>query len=105
METSGRARLGGMIGMTLVMMWSFSPESAAQQADSLSGQAYVTIAPGPQYAASSLHRKLWGKHYRTEWATPVQVPVFYLDKEAGGLKPYRSGGGYQSKTLHLRDSR
>ncbi|HEY0067648.1 MAG TPA: hypothetical protein VGB46_09795, partial [Flavisolibacter sp.] len=105
METSGIARFGGMIGMTLMMMWSFSHEVAAQQADSLRGQKYVTIAPGPQYAAPSLHRKLWGKHYRTEWATPVQVPVFYLDAEAGGLKPYRSGGGNQSRTLHLRDSR
>jgi hypothetical protein len=105
METSGRARLGGMIGMTLMMMWSFSTESAAQQADSLRGRKHVTVTPGPQYAAPPLHQKLWGKHYRTEWTTPVQVPVFYLDAEAGGLKPYRSGGGNQSKTLHLRDSR
>lgn len=104
MKTSGRARLGGMIGMTLVMAWSFSFESYAQ-ADSLRGLKRVTVTPGPQHAAPRFHQKIWGKHYRTEWATPVQVPVFYLNEEAGGLTPYRAGGGNQSRTLHLRDGR
>ena len=71
---------------------------------SLSLQAQQTLPAGPQYKRSSLHQWLWGKHYRKEWATPVTVPLFFLDTAAGGLKPYQGGGGRQSKTLRLHDA-
>ena len=62
----------------------------------------ITIVAGKQYDQSSSHQLFWGKHYRKEWATPVQVPLFYLDTVAGGLTPYQAGGGRQSKSLRLR---
>ncbi|HMK24981.1 MAG TPA: BamA/TamA family outer membrane protein [Chitinophagaceae bacterium] len=66
-------------------------------------QAQNTVVAGPQYARSSFHQWLWGKHYRKEWVTPVTVPGFLLDTAAGGLKPYQEGGGRQSKSLRLID--
>lgn len=65
---------------------------------------YKTVIAGPQYDRSSLHQTFWGRHYRKEWNTPVSLPVFMLDTAAGGLTPYESGGGMQSKSLRLRDA-
>ena len=71
----------------------FSFPSAAQK----------IIAAGPQYGRSSFHQTLWGKHYRTEWTTPVSVKEFLLDTAAGGLTPYQEGGGRQTTSLRLHD--
>jgi hypothetical protein len=65
---------------------------------------YLIITAGSQYTTSPLHQRLWGNHYRRDWNTPVKVKLFYLDTAAGGLKPYQSGGGRQSKTLRLHNS-
>jgi hypothetical protein len=77
-------------------------KSAAQApADSTS----IVITAGSQYTTSPLHQKLWGTHYRRDWNTPVRIKLFYLDTAAGGLTPYETGGGRQSKVLRLHDSR
>ncbi len=67
------------------------------------GKDTVIIA-GKDYKRSSLYKFFWGKHYRTEWTTPVRVPLFYLDTAAGGLIPYAEGGGRQTKTLRLQNA-
>jgi hypothetical protein len=74
------------------------------QFDTLKPPGVRLSTAGSQYSTSRLHQLLWGKHYRKEWATPVSVPVFYLDTAAGGLTPYQAGGGRQSKTLRLWDT-
>jgi hypothetical protein len=56
-----------------------------------------------QNRTASFQRK-WGKNRRAEWAAEVKVPVLYLDKKYGGLKPYATGGGNESKTLRLLSS-
>ncbi|MCX7549950.1 metallophosphoesterase [Xanthomarina sp. F2636L] len=53
---------------------------------------------------SSFHKFLWGKRYREDYSTLVSAPVVYLDTLMGGLKPFRKGGGTQSKSLHLKTS-
>src|SRR5688572_12661436 len=63
----------------------------------------ITVIAGKQYDKSSFHTFLWGKHYRKDWATPVKVPLLYLDSVNGGLTAYEKGGGRQSKTLRLRN--
>ncbi len=73
--------------------------------DTLTEPGYKIMAAGKQYGKSAFHQWLWGKHYRKEWITPVKVKVVYLDTLVGGLKPYQQGGGRQSKTLRLRDSK
>ena len=74
-------------------------------AQSLNDSATKTVIAGKQYARSSFYQKLWGKHYRKDWTTPVSVPLFYLDTAVGGLTPYEAGGGRQSKTLKLRNTK
>jgi hypothetical protein len=64
---------------------------------------YITVSAGPQYKRSAWHQFFWGKNYRKEWSTPVQLPVFLLDSANGGLKPDKLGGGHQTTSLHLKD--
>jgi hypothetical protein len=49
-------------------------------------------------------KKFWmGANYRTEWKTPITVPVLHLATEKGGLKPVKRGGGKQTKSLRVED--
>src|SRR6185295_19794844 len=64
---------------------------------------YKTIEASKNYDRSLSYQKKWGTHYRKEWGTPVKVRIINLDTMAGGLTPYQSGGGRQSKSLRLRD--
>lgn len=64
----------------------------------------VISVAGKQYYRSNLHHSLWGQHYRKEWKTPALFKIVMLDTLAGGLTPYRAGGGRQSKSLRLKDA-
>jgi hypothetical protein len=64
---------------------------------------YKIIEASKKYDRDLSYQKKWGTHYRKEWATPVKVRVVNLDTLAGGLIPYQSGGGRQSKSLRLKD--
>jgi hypothetical protein len=72
--------------------------------DSTTTPGHVTVIAGKQYDKSSLHQRLWGKHYREDWATPVKVEVMHLDTVDGGLFAYQKGGGRQSKTIRLKNA-
>ena len=90
----------------LLVMLSFfrsSAQSGPNGADSALREPQKTVVAGEQYARSSFHQWLWGKHYRKEWITPVTVKVISLDTVYGGLTPYEAGGGRQSKSLKLRN--
>ena len=69
--------------------------------DSTTPSHSVTVAAGPHYAASGLHRTLFGNEYRDLWVTPIEVEVLDLHSYAGGLKPSHEGGGMETRTLHL----
>ena len=61
----------------------------------------VRVAAGPQYARRGWWwQHLWGQHYRALWATPVSAPTLHLG--AAGLQPTRTGGSFQTNSLHLR---
>ncbi|MEO6722791.1 MAG: BamA/TamA family outer membrane protein [Ferruginibacter sp.] len=65
----------------------------------------ISIAIAPEYdKVSKAHRFWFGDTYRKLWATPVQLKVFHLNKEKGGLTILQKGGGLQTKSLRLRDS-
>jgi hypothetical protein len=87
---------------SLLWLFFYTPYSQAQ--DQSNKASYKTVVAGPEYDRGTWHQKLWGKHYRKEWITPVQVPVVMLDTLRGGLKPYRAGGSRQSKNLRLKDN-
>src|SRR5690606_657109 len=50
---------------------------------------------------SGFYKFLWGERHRNDYSQTVSAKVVYLDTLMGGLKPFRKGGGTQSKTLHL----
>jgi hypothetical protein len=64
---------------------------------------FIITAAGQQYDRKQSYQKKWGEHYRKEWSTPVKFRIVKLDTLVGGLTPYESGGGRQSKSLRLRD--
>ena len=51
---------------------------------------------------SDLYCWFWGRHYRRTWAAAVPARVLQLATAApGGLRPSKSGGGYQSISMTL----
>lgn len=64
----------------------------------------VHVKASDQYHAGKWRQKLFGKNYRNVWAQKVEVPVFDIGKEKGGLKILQKGGGQQTLSLRLEDS-
>ncbi len=90
--------------LAAVFLALFSPSGASAQAASPAPGRSVTVVPGPEYDAGPIMRKLLGENWREVWLTPVDVPVLDIGQYAGGLKPVRSGGGMQSRTLHFQEN-
>ena len=65
----------------------------------------VRVAIVPAYdSAGRVQRLLLGSNYRTDWATPVTLPVFDLTRTRGGFSILQRGGGQQTKSLRLADT-
>ncbi|MES2731595.1 MAG: metallophosphoesterase [Bacteroidota bacterium] len=64
----------------------------------------AVVRASEQYTAGRLKTWLVGKNYRQEWQQLLQVPLFNITTEQGGLKPLRRGGGLQTKSLRLAAS-
>ncbi|PKA84247.1 hypothetical protein ATE92_2427 [Ulvibacter sp. MAR_2010_11] len=62
----------------------------------------VHIAATTLYDANELKKLVQGEHYRNVWATPVKVPVVFLEDLEGGLEVVEKGGGKQTKSLKLK---
>lgn len=62
----------------------------------------IRIVPGEHYRAGALHRMLFGDHWRALWTSPMDVEILDLQSFAGGLKPYKKGGGFQTISLRFR---
>ncbi len=67
----------------------------------------VVIAPASnQYKKLNGLKKLFnGSNHRKEWSEPVQFKVFNIKKEKGGFTIEGIGGGNQTKSLKLKDSK
>jgi hypothetical protein len=74
---------------------------AAQSPAPSPGTDSVVIVPGEIFKAGHLHRALLGDNYRTEWTTPIKVPVLNLRTFHGGLTPTKKGGGAQTVSLRF----
>ncbi len=59
------------------------------------------MAVGERYKASKFKQSIFGEHYRSVWATPMEIPYLDLTKFAGGLTPLQLGGGNQTTSLRL----
>jgi hypothetical protein len=81
----------------LIFSLSIAPSFVKAQTDSIKVAANTTFKTNGS-------KKFWmGSNYRTEWKTPVTVPVINLSTEKGGLTPTKRGGGKQTKSLRLED--
>lgn len=75
---------------------------AQNLSDSLyKSQNYRTVIPGENYKSGMLHNLIFGKHWRDLWTMPLEVEIIDLNKFAGGLKPIKKGGGFQTKSLRF----
>jgi hypothetical protein len=86
----------------LFLYFAISTCETIAQDQILDSPATKLISAGPQYKKPRFYQWLWGSNRRTEWITPIHVPVLWLDSLYGGLTPYKTGGGNESKTLHLK---
>jgi len=87
--------------LILLLLPAFSLlASYPQQNDST--QKFITIAPGPEYKAGWFHEVFFGEHWRELWTTPIKVELLDLNTFAGGLTPYKKGGGFQTKSLRFK---
>ncbi len=62
----------------------------------------IKVVAGEGYAMSGFGELFLGKHWRDLWTTPFEADVLDLNKFAGGLTPYKRGGGLQTKSLRLK---
>jgi hypothetical protein len=82
-----------------------APELKTKRVNTTSSNSnIIQHVASTRYQASPQKDRWWGKNYRAEWNTPVQVPVLDLQKEYGGLKILQRGGGMQTLSLRLSDS-
>ena len=84
---------------------SYVPCRPKQEADLEMSSTYkglTNVIAGKEYKANAW-KKIWlGKHYRTTWNTPVQVPYLDLDHTFDGLTAFNKGGGRQTTSLKFK---
>lgn len=88
--------------MNLKILCIFFLFSSFAQANSIKSIKDTTVIPGPEYEAGGFYRFFLGDHWRDLWTTPIIVPILDLKKTAGGLTPFKRGGGFQTKSLHFK---
>lgn len=65
-----------------------------------SGQT-ISVAASQQYGISKKASFWLGENYRKTWETPIEVPVFDVNQEYGGLELLKRGGGRQTLSLRM----
>lgn len=89
-------------GLILLILGIYTFSFAQTDTTKIPALEYKTVIPGEEYQAGSIFRIFFGDHWRDLWTTPVTVPVIDLQKYAGGLTPIKTGGGFQTKSLHFK---
>lgn len=84
------------------------PYTIVQQENDFTNQPIkedsVVVRVHPSYdKPGKFHRLFFGENYRKEWAAPTKLPVIRISEINGGLTPTQLGGGFQSKSLRLKD--
>ncbi|NOG46820.1 MAG: BamA/TamA family outer membrane protein [Calditrichaeota bacterium] len=92
-----------MVKLLLIFAFHNGEKLIAQQAENkIPAIRYESVIPGEEYAAGPVFRIFFGDHWRELWTTSIRVPVIDLQKFAGGLTPIKTGGGFQTKSLHFK---
>jgi hypothetical protein len=63
----------------------------------------VHVKASEVYTKGKARRFLKGDNYRNIWATEVEIPVFDIGSEKGGLSIIKRGGGMQTRAIRLED--
>ncbi|QLE01531.1 hypothetical protein HX109_08120 [Galbibacter sp. BG1] len=61
----------------------------------------VELAASTLYRGSDLKKLIQGNQYRDAWATPIKVPILFLDTLKGKSTIIEEGGGKQTHSLKL----
>ena len=75
--------------------------AAASAAAVTSAEETRQVVAGKEFNRGTMWRFWFGNDYRKAWTTPATVPVLDLKTEAGGLKPLRQVGAYETVGLAL----
>ncbi|MEO6694572.1 MAG: hypothetical protein ABIY50_00105, partial [Ignavibacteria bacterium] len=92
-----------MISAFIIILIIAIPDFLKSQTDSVqyfSGKVKVTA--GKEYEKNGISEFFLGKHWRRLWTTPFEADIIDLNKFAGGLTPYKRGGGLQTKSLRFK---
>ena len=73
----------------------------AQYAAAAKSESTVVATPGPSYDAGWFRRLVFGKGWRSLWATPLRVPAVDLETSHGGLIAYDRAGSGQTPSLRF----
>jgi hypothetical protein len=65
----------------------------------------IYLAADERLSAGKFKTFFMGQHYRQAWITPVKIPVLDLRTEKGGLQIVKKGGGFQTKSLQLKNKK
>ncbi|RLD82978.1 MAG: hypothetical protein DRJ10_04435, partial [Bacteroidetes bacterium] len=63
----------------------------------------VNVKVSELYSKGKVTRMRMGNNYRNVWNASVQLPVFDIGSEKGGLSIIKRGGGQQTRSLRLED--
>jgi hypothetical protein len=72
-------------------------QDSIRVADSL-----VVNVSGRRFGTGGARQLVFGRHYRGLWNSQIKAEVLDLGRVAGGLTPYREGGGAQTLSLRFR---
>lgn len=80
-------------------------QTVRQFEDNFPAKTKASIYTSAETDKSNFYKWLWGDRYRELFSREVEVPVVNLDTLHGGLTPMRKGGGHQSVSLRLENSK
>lgn len=98
-----KKKKGNRLFLITLICFLIAYTAGFQQCFAQDKPGYKTVIAGAEYKKGGFSQSMWGKHYRKEWVTPVQVKIAMLDTLAGGLTPYEVGGSRQTRSVKLRD--
>ncbi len=71
--------------------------------DSNFSDSIVKVSISEIYRKGKFHRFWMGDNYRDIWNTEVELPVFDIGTEKGGLSIIKRGGGQQTRSIRMED--